>query len=221
MSIEKRYVQDVYNNIASHFSNTRAYQWPAIKKFIDSLDQNSLIADIGCGNGKNMVSPKHQFVGLDFSEELAKICRSREENQNNNKHKNEAIVGNNLQLPLRSNIFDCTISIAVIHHLSSPESRKKCIDELVRITRKNGFIFIQVWAFEGKKYTDQDAYVDWKLQKTNKVYKRYYHLFTKNELEKMVITNRDIVIEKRYEERGNYIVILRKLGDISIINSDF
>lgn len=200
-SIERIHVQDIYNSIASHFSNTRAYMWPCVKEFIDNLQPNSFIADIGCGNGKNMISDKHVFVGADFSQGLALICQSKN---------NECILANNLSLPYKNDIYDATISIAVIHHLFSEESRINCINELIRITKPNGLIFIQVWAFEGKKYKSQDAYVDWNEQKSGKIYKRYYYLFKKNELESLIPKNK-VLIEKSIEEHGNYIVILRKI----------
>ncbi len=53
-AIEKNYVQDVYNIIAGPFDITRAYIWNKINMFIKNIPPNSLVADIGCGNGKNM-----------------------------------------------------------------------------------------------------------------------------------------------------------------------
>jgi len=42
----------MYDRIAGHFSNTRHTGWPRIEKFIEGLDEYSVLADIGCGNGK-------------------------------------------------------------------------------------------------------------------------------------------------------------------------
>ena len=53
-SLEKKYVYETYNTIANHFDKTRSYVWPNIKKYIDTIKANSIVADIGCGNGKNM-----------------------------------------------------------------------------------------------------------------------------------------------------------------------
>ena len=60
-------VKITYEQIASHFSETRHHVWPPVKKFIDSFKVNSLVADIGCGNGKNMYRKDCEFIGLDFS----------------------------------------------------------------------------------------------------------------------------------------------------------
>jgi ubiquinone/menaquinone biosynthesis C-methylase UbiE len=42
----------VYDVIASHFSSTRFAVWPKVRAFLDSLPPGSVVADLGCGNGK-------------------------------------------------------------------------------------------------------------------------------------------------------------------------
>ena len=50
--IEKNHVFQVYDDIASHFSDTRHKPWPEVLKFVQSLPVGSILVDIGCGNGK-------------------------------------------------------------------------------------------------------------------------------------------------------------------------
>jgi SAM-dependent methyltransferase len=203
---ENKSVLDIYNSISNHFDNTRHYIWPSVKEFIKSLPKYSYIGDIGCGNGKNMqyLSDTHYFLGIDFSIKFLEICR---------KKKLEVFTSNNYTLPLKDNTFDHCISIAVIHHLSTQESRIKCISELLRITKPNGLIMIQVWAFErdyNKEYENQDAMIPWKSKQ--KTYYRYYYLFKENELETLI--NKSAYktnIIKSYKERDNYIVIISKV----------
>lgn len=52
VAYEQQYVHEVYDAIASHFSSTRYKAWPQVRQFIQSLPPFTLIADIGCGNGK-------------------------------------------------------------------------------------------------------------------------------------------------------------------------
>lgn len=45
--VEKTFVYDVYDKIASHFSNTRYKPWPKVTEFLNSIEEGSLVADIG------------------------------------------------------------------------------------------------------------------------------------------------------------------------------
>ena len=91
---EHNFVYNTYNTIAVHFSETRSYVWPNIKKYIDNIEIGSNIADIGCGNGKNMYREDCNMIGVDFCEKFVEICK------NKNKH---VIVGNCVNIPLKSN----------------------------------------------------------------------------------------------------------------------
>ena len=51
---EKESVMDIYNSISGHFNNTRHFIWPSVKQFLETIPKYSIVADIGCGNGKNM-----------------------------------------------------------------------------------------------------------------------------------------------------------------------
>ena len=203
--LEQTSVLDIYNKIAPHFDNTRHFIWPSVKDFLKNIPKYSLIADIGCGNGKNMeyLNNNYIFIGLDFSTELLKICSNKNL---------EVISANNCILPINDNSFDSCISIAVIHHLSTPELRLKAIEEIIRITKPEGLIMIQVWAFEreyNKKYPNQNALIPWKSK--NKIYHRYYYLFKKNELDNIINKSKyKVRIIKSYKERDNYIIILNK-----------
>ena len=50
--LEKLHVHEVYENIATHFSGTRHSPWPRIAKFLRDQPAGTIVADVGCGNGK-------------------------------------------------------------------------------------------------------------------------------------------------------------------------
>ena len=206
MSIEDLYVKNVYNSISNEFSNTRYRPWSCVEVFMESFQSGSIIGDIGCGNGKNMNGREDcSFYGCDFSEKLVEICRNKELN---------VIPGDTLNIPYRDQLFDFTLSIAVIHHLSTAEKRRKAIQELLRVTKVNGKVFILVWALEQekdsrRKFTNQINYVDWKDKKGNLLGKRYYYVFKEKELESLIPNNCKIV--KKFYEKGNWGIILQKL----------
>ena len=45
--VEKKYVYEVYEKIATHFSHTRYKAWPKIEEFLNNLPEGSLVADVG------------------------------------------------------------------------------------------------------------------------------------------------------------------------------
>ena len=204
MSIEDGFVKNVYNQIAHQFDNTRYRPWTCVEKFLDKIPINSTIGDIGCGNGKNMMYRKDcTNIGCDFSIGLVDICQKKNLN---------VVCGIELKIPFKNEQFDYTICIAVIHHLSTVEKRKKAISELLRITKSDGEILILVWALEQesdsrRKFVKQN-YVDWKDKKQNLLGKRYYYVFKQNELESL-IDDKNIIIKSFYE-KGNWGIILKK-----------
>ena len=63
-------------------------------------------------------------------------------------HQERVIVGNALELPYESASFHHVMSIAVIHHLSTFESRKKALMEMIRVTQTGGSLLFSMWAFD-------------------------------------------------------------------------
>ena len=72
-SFENENVHSVYNKIAKHFDTTRIIIWPKVQEYINSFKKNSIILDVGCGNGKNMVHRKDcSYIGVDICENFLK-----------------------------------------------------------------------------------------------------------------------------------------------------
>ena len=203
-------IAQVYNVIANDFSKTRYKTWPAVADFIDTFKTNSINADIGCGNGKNILYRSElKFKGMDITQEFVKICNERNL---------DVVEGNILNIPFQSNFFDNVICIAVLHHLENKQERINGICELLRITKSSGMIMIYVWAFEQpseskRQFDTQDEMVSFK-KRDGTVYYRYYHLYKQKELEEeincaILKSNINVIIESGYE-RGNWYVIITK-----------
>lgn len=207
--LEKKHVHDVYNTIASDFSRTRWSVWGEVKQFLNSLESSSLIADVGCGNGKNFLEGDNKFyVGFDITHKFLEEIVI--------KTKYEGVCGNALILPFKQNSFDAVVNIAVLHHLSSPDRRLQVLSELIRIVKPHGLILITVWALEQPKnekqqFTQQENYVKWSLRGSDEVFLRYYYVFKKGELEDLISCFDNVVIKKSYYERGNWGVVLEKV----------
>tara|TARA_B100000085_G_scaffold259535_1_gene262410 strand:- start:16527 stop:17156 length:630 start_codon:yes stop_codon:yes gene_type:complete len=202
---EETFVKNIYSNIAEHFDKTRYHTWPKIKEFINSLNTNSKIYDIGCGNGRNMnLRDDCDFIGCDNNQELLSQAKNK---------KLECFYGDNLDLPFEDECADAVISIAVIHHFSTKERRIKALSEIFRILKKGGYILIYVWAYEQDKFKnyEKNAMVEWNNQKNNETLKRYYYLFSRYELDDLVKSNFDnIKIQESGEQCFNYYLICKK-----------
>ncbi|KAF7724501.1 tRNA methyltransferase, has a role in tRNA modification [Apophysomyces ossiformis] len=215
---EKNHVHEVYEVIADHFSDTRYKPWPVVENFLNGLPIGSLGADVGCGNGKYIgVNPHVMMLGSDRSTNLIKIVNQRGF---------EGMVCDGLDLPYRAAAFDFAISIAVIHHFSTPERRLSALKELLRIVRPGGRLLVFVWALEQTKFSKrnfepgkQDVFVPWMLTKKTgneeekqapTVYNRYYHLFQQGELDGLFHQIPGITIEASGYDRDNHYVIAKK-----------
>ncbi len=203
-------IAKVYNQIANDFSKTRYSVWNGVKKFLDTLLPNSVNADIGCGNGKNMIYRNDiSFIGVDLSTKMIDICNSR------GLH---GVVGDILHLPLKDNSFDNVISIAVVHHLDCKEKRINAIQELYRIVIPDGKILISVWSLNQdanskRQFKSPDEMVPFH-NKDGSIYYRYYHLYQENELleeiETALSNQNNYHIVELWHELGNYYVIIKK-----------
>ncbi|XP_067663773.1 alkylated DNA repair protein alkB homolog 8-like [Haliotis asinina] len=149
--LEHEHVHQVYEDIADHFSGTRHSAWPQIAEFIHSQPTGTLLADIGCGNGKYLgVNSNIYKLGSDRSVNLASICQLRNF---------PVFVGDVLSIPLRSDTFDVCLCIAVIHHLSTQARRQRAVGELLRILRPGGQLLIYVWAMEQERKQVKSKYL--------------------------------------------------------------
>ena len=205
IEFEQKHVCDVYSEIANHFNKTRYHTWPKIRDFVDSLDSNSTIYDVGCGNGRNMdIRTDCKFIGCDNNRNL--LCEAKKNNH-------ECYYGDNLNIPFSDGVADAVLSIAVIHHFSTKERRIAALSEIFRILKPSGCALIYVWAHEQVKFATypKNAMVDWNDQNSGKIYQRFYYLFTLQELDELVSDNfRDIEIIESGVQKDNYYVICKK-----------
>uniref|UniRef100_A0A146NU37 tRNA methyltransferase 9B n=1 Tax=Fundulus heteroclitus TaxID=8078 RepID=A0A146NU37_FUNHE len=153
--LERDHVHSVYDKIAPYFNDSRYKAWPKVRQFLLDLPLGSIVADIGCGNGKYLHINKDVFkLGCDVCRPLVDFAWSQG---------HEVQMCDGLRLPYRDGCFDAVLSIAVIHHFSTKERRIRAIKEMARTLRVGGRIMIYVWAMEQKrrKFEKQDIFVPW------------------------------------------------------------
>jgi len=216
-----------YNLLAEDFSRTRSVVWEELGllgKYISSGDK---ILDLGCGNGRllQIIGERGiEYFGVDTSEKLIRIAREKYPNHNFQ-------TADALSLPFSDNFFDKVYSIAVLHHIPSGEFRSKFLKEAKRVLKPGGLLVLTVWnlwqiktawkilvkntAFKllGKSKLDfKDILYPWKNSKGKIIIQRYFHLFTKGELEplfkKTGLKIKETGFLKREKERGSNIYIV-------------
>lgn len=205
-NIEEQYVKNVYQEIANHFSNTRVYKWIWVVNFLNSLKKNSLVYDLGCGNGRNMNHDGLNFIGVDNCENFIKICNG----------KNLKTINSNItSIPLPNNSADAIICIAVFHHLYTQKTRLNALIEMKRLIKNGGKILLSVWSKNQPNKTRRtfnnygNNIVLWDNNK-GKIYERYYYIFKLDEIKELIKKTGLIIINYNYN-CGNEIFTLMKI----------
>lgn len=108
-----------------------------------------------------------------------------------------------------------------MHHFSTTERRREAIKEILRTVKNGGEVMVYVWALEQekvqiifnledskRKFETQDEMVSWTTG--SKVYKRYYHLFVKGELEELVQGLECLVKLSGYDKDNHYVILEKR-----------
>ena len=201
-----------YNLIAKDYARTRAY----IPKDIETLGEytweGERVLDLGCANGRlfEILRGKNvDYFGIDISEKLIEIAKKKYLHLHSKNFGVGARVsfqaGNALNLSFPANFFDKIYSISVIHNIPSRDFQLQYLKEARRVLKPKGLLILRVWDFWkrkaalklllkytflkliGKSKLDlKDVFVPWKNSEGRIIIERYFHCFTKKELEELV-----------------------------------
>lgn len=187
--------EETWNAIAQSFDRTRGKPWVQCVEFIDRLPKQSIVADIGCGNGRHLIPcAKHckKAVALDISRELLKITQKKliENNLNNVVLINSDVV----EMSVKNNTFDALIYIASLHNIKGRDNRIQSLKEVKRVLKNDGKALISVWSRWQDNYRKQ-FFKKWFVQNNDGEFgdinicwrqhgldiPRFYHLYSKRE----------------------------------------
>ncbi len=160
-------LREDYNAISSSFSSSREDPWPELKFLFNKAQNGDVVLDLGCGNGRFFKYLTHtNYTGLDISEKMIEEAKKRFPNV-------KFICGNAISLPFPDNFFDKVYSIALLHHIPTEKYRKIVLNEINRVLKPGGFVFITVWHKQG---------ISGSIQSNFAGRNRYYYMFKKEEL---------------------------------------
>ncbi|KHJ97328.1 methyltransferase domain protein [Oesophagostomum dentatum] len=203
LRLENQYVSEVYESIASHFDETRLSGWTGVKKFMNSLPAFSVVYDVGCGNGKYLLPNDNLLkIGCDRSQMLCEIVQ---------KKGCMVVRADALSLPFREGA-DAVLSIAVLHHIASPQRRRNMIAEILRdsVIEEVAKETSRLKVHDGKEFVQQDLLVPWRIDEKGETFMRYYHVFEEGEMDELLRSVNGCHIESIEKEQGNYIAVIAK-----------
>lgn len=188
--------------MAEEFYQTRKKYSSETEEMKTYIKENEKVLDLGCGTGRLYEIFKNKgvdYTGIDFSEELIKIAKE--------KYGDRFVVGDILSLLFLEESFDSVWSIAVLHHIPTKELRKRALGEIKRVLKPNGRIIVTCWKL--KSFFRKDVFTPFHGKK------RYYHIFTKRELEKLFKESGFKIEEskflKRNNKKTNILIVARRL----------
>jgi len=218
----------VWDSIAKGWAGWRNKERRDIVTFSKDWKPGKIL-DIGCGNGRNLLYfAKRGFkvYGLDFSKEMIEQAKEMFKKNKIEIKEKQLIVADMRNIPFENESFDYVISVASLHHLPKKD-HQEAIEEIKRVLKRNGECIISVWnkySFKriGFWFCPKEVFIDWKKREIEevkeenqkkkkeaiKVYKRYYYLFSYDELKNLLLQN-GLSIKKasgRFDENITFLV---------------
>jgi 2-polyprenyl-3-methyl-5-hydroxy-6-metoxy-1,4-benzoquinol methylase len=150
-------VQQMYDEIGSHFSRTRqktydedgSPNWPVTTKYLKELKSGQTVLDIGCGNGRLVAGLPAgvAYIGKDFSETLLAEARRLYPNH-------EFAYGNVVEPEMWSQLdrYDAIFCVAVLHHIPSRDQQLSVLSQAKKHLKRGGFMYLTVWNLWQEKF---------------------------------------------------------------------
>ncbi len=227
-----------YNKIEQSYNRLKKKPWKDFIFYLNQIEskiniaEQAVVIDVGGANGRNLMEfSKYSwtFIIVDLNFNLL---------LNHVDIENRAIscVNNNMtELGLKNKCADILLYIATIHHLSSVLEVKKAFSEIKRIMKNDGFAIVSVWRrwkkdtilkmlgdlliwplkkIQHPSWRLGDIYIEWKNTNKEVIARRYYHLFTRFEIKRIVkktgLKIKDIRILGGKKGKDNIFLLLSK-----------
>ena len=143
-------VADFYEVHGKSFDRTRAFVWNEEKLAISKIQPGMTVVDVGAGNGRfaRLLPEGVNYLGIEPSEALRAAANPNIQMR----------AGGFPKLDPPDQMSDTTVCFAVIQHLPTQEDRRAAVEELIRITKRRGWIIATSWHPTGR-FSRQDVSV--------------------------------------------------------------
>ncbi|MBT4135460.1 class I SAM-dependent methyltransferase [archaeon] len=179
--------EEIWDSISVPWGKYVVKNLPFVEEFLKGKQGN--VVDLGCGSGRNMIKGKGlKYWCVDFSANQLEHAKKYAED--------EGIDAEVFKMDLKKldgevfkdRMFDYGVFIATLHCLESKKARLNALKEFYRILKKGGEGLISVWDAEDKRFdvvgNKGDIYMNWRNEGNE--YFRYYYLYSKDELLKLL-----------------------------------
>lgn len=143
--------REFYQKLAQPFSASRGRLQPGVQRVLEKIPADATTLDLGCGNGGvagELARRGHagQYVGLDFSEELLQVARSRAAGLNSIFLQADLNSPDwEKQVPFTS--FDFVFAFAVLHHIPNRDLRLQLLQQVRSLLSPSGSFIHSNWQF--------------------------------------------------------------------------
>lgn len=202
-----------YDAIAADFSATRAFPWYEMKDLVEQyVKTGERVLDAGCGNGRlyELVKDKKVYYeGIDGSAGL--IAHAKKLHGDHFTQKNLVELAD---YPEGS--FSIVFCIATFQHIPGIEYRKQVLQNFYDILVPGGKLIMINWNILGQdkfseylskktQFSDKldkgDIFFPWRSNPAKTIW-RYYHGFSKDELESLLVSTNFSVTKQYYTKHG-------------------
>lgn len=197
--------QQFYDCFASSFSATRGRVQPGVHQFVNRMDQDSSILDIGCGNGSlaralNSRGFSGCYLGVDMSDDL--VTKAEEllgiPSQGDFEFRRVDLADQDWGASLCATPYDWLVLFAVLHHLPGADFRTRTIKAFAELVSPQSLVAISVWQWQNsprlrkrvlpwstvglapEDLDEGDVLLDWRAGET--IGLRYVHTFSEASL---------------------------------------
>jgi ubiquinone/menaquinone biosynthesis C-methylase UbiE len=160
--VERTEIKAIYNKIAPIYKeeivDTEYFSEPieTVELFNDSLTDDSIILDVGCGNNPLQPNDIHQSIGLDISENQLQTAETD----------SGLVQGDMVALPFQDDSFTHLTAFFSVIHIPQ-EYHQQVWNEFMRVLKSDGLALVteggERWEGSNENWLDRGIEMKWDI----------------------------------------------------------